>query len=370
MMARKYMRSSDALALGVFGCLLAFPFFGGDFYIQLITKIMILSIFAMSLNLLVGFTGLVSLGHATFYGLGAYALVFSSPQYDPANLWLTLPFSMLAASAAALIIGTFVLRTNGVYFIMVTLAFAQMVYYIFHDGKFSGGSDGVYIYAKPEMRLFGLDLLDLEKTFNFYLLALFAMAFCYGALRVMLHSLFGRTLLGIRTNERRMLSLGYATFRYKLVSFVIAGAFAGLSGYLSAAQFGFVNPSFLGWHQSAQALIMVILGGMGTLSGPILGTFALVLLQEFLSELTQRWLLLMGGVIILAVIKLPHGLAGGLTTLFSARKCTLRAWPRIQSVFSVLDFRHHAARLKFIGRILSQTLRKTAASMRKRTSAK
>lgn len=319
-MVRKYVRSPDALALAAFGCLLAFPFFGGDFYIQLVTKIMILSIFAMSLNLLVGFTGLVSLGHATFYGLGAYALVFSSPQYDPANFWLTLPFSMLAAGAAALLIGIFVVRTSGVYFIMVTLAFAQMVYYIFHDGKFSGGSDGVYIYVKPEMRIFGLELLDLEKTSQFYLLALVAMALCYGALRVMLHSLFGRALLGIRANERRMLSLGYATFRYKLVSFVIAGAFAGLSGYLSAAQYGFVNPSFLGWHQSAQALMMVILGGMGTLPGAILGTFAFVLLQEFLSELTRHWLLLMGGVIILAVITLPHGLAGGLTALFAARE--------------------------------------------------
>ncbi|MGD9868592.1 MAG: branched-chain amino acid ABC transporter permease [Hyphomicrobiales bacterium] len=323
MMVQKFVRSPDALALIAFGCLLMFPFFGGDFYIQLVTKIMILSIFAMSLNLLVGFTGLVSLGHATFYGLGAYALVFSSPQYDPPNFWLTLPVSMLAAGAAALIIGTFVLRTSGVYFIMVTLAFVQMVYYIFHDGKFSGGSDGVYIYAKPELRLFGFDLLNLEKTFNFYIMALVAMALCYGALRVMLHSLFGRTLLGIRTNERRMLSLGYATFRYKLVSFVIAGAFAGLSGYLSAAQFGFVNPSFLGWHQSAQVLMMVILGGMGTLPGAILGTFSLVLLQEFLSELTKHWLLLMGGIIILAVIKLPHGLAGGFTALFSTRERTL-----------------------------------------------
>lgn len=319
-MSGERSRGLNVLLLIALLGLIVFPMLGSTFYVQLFSKIMILSIFAMSLNLLVGYTGLISLGHAAFYGLAAYSLVFLSSQYDPANLWLTLPAAVLISAAAALIIGLFVLRTSGVYFIMVTLAFAQMLYYLFHDGEFSGGSDGIYIYFKPEAPIFGMKLFDLESNIHFYYFALVAMVLVYLLLRVVLNSLFGRTIVGIRTNEHRMRSLGYPTFRYKLASFVLAGALAGVSGYLSAAQFGFVNPSLLGWHQSGQVLMMVILGGMGTLFGPILGAFVLVLAQEFFSELTQHWMLLMGGFVILAVLVLPNGVGGALMTLFERRR--------------------------------------------------
>ena len=271
---------------------------------------MILGIFALSLNLLVGFTGLVSLGHAAFFGVAAYALVAFAPQYEAANLWWTLPAAVGVAAATALVIGFLVLRTSGIYFIMATLAFAQMLYRLFAEGGVIGGSDGVYIYAKPEAPIFGVKLFDLDRNLDFYYVALAALALVYLLLHVMLRSLFGRVLVGIRENEHRMRSLGFPTFRYKLAAFVIAGALAGLSGYLAAAQFGFVNPELLNWHRSGEVLMMVILGGMGTLFGPVLGAFGLVLAQELFSDLTRHWLLPMGLFIIFVVLALPDGLSG------------------------------------------------------------
>jgi branched-chain amino acid transport system permease protein len=188
---------------------------------------------------------------------------------------------------------------------MATLAFAQMLYAFVSESELFGGSDGVYVYMKPDAVL-----IDLEETRGFYWLVLGLMVASYLALRIVLASLFGQVVVGIRTNERRMRALGYPTFRYKLASFVIAGAFAGLAGYLAAAQFGFVNPELLGWHRSGDALMMVILGGMGSLYGPVFGAFVLVLLQELFSDLTKHWLLLMGGFVVAAVLLLPQGLSG------------------------------------------------------------
>lgn len=286
------------------------PLVVGTFYLQLLTKIMILAISAMSLDLLVGFAGLVSLGHAAFFGIGAYVLVAMSPQYDGASLWLTLPAAIAAASLAALAIGALVLRTTGVYFIMATLAFAQMLYSFFAESGAIGGADGVYIYVKPEAAIFGMKLVDLESATDFFYVALAAMMSGYLFLRIVLGSLFGRALVGIRDNEQRMRSLGYPTFRYKLAAFVISGGLAGLAGHLAAAQFGFVNPEILNWHRSAELLIFVVLGGMGTLIGPAMGTFVMVLLQDFIAGLTTHWLLPMGVFVIAAVMALPDGLAG------------------------------------------------------------
>jgi branched-chain amino acid transport system permease protein len=286
------------------------PLLVGTFYLQLLAKIMILAIAAMSLDLLVGFAGLVSLGHAAFFGIGAYALVAMSPQHAAANLWLTLPAAIAAASLAALAIGALTLRTTGVYFIMATLAFAQMLYSFFAESGIVGGADGIYIYVKPEAAVFGVKAFDLEQTAGFFYLVLSAMVSAYLFLRILLGSLFGRALVGIRDNERRMRSLGYPTFRYKLAAFVISGGLAGLAGHLAAAQFGFVNPEILNWHRSAELLIFVVLGGMGTLIGPAIGTFVMVLLQDFIAGLTTHWLLPMGVFVIAAVIALPDGLAG------------------------------------------------------------
>jgi branched-chain amino acid transport system permease protein len=291
--------------LGAALALALFPLVGSTFYLQLVTKIMIMAIFAMSLDLLVGYTGLVSLGHAAYFGLGAYTLWALSPQYEASPIWLSLPAAILAAGIAALVIGVFVLRTSGIYFIMATLAFAQMLYSFVSESDLFGGSDGVYVYMKPDALL-----IDLEETKQFYWFVLAVLVGTYLFLRTLLNSLFGQVIVGIRTNERRMRALGYPVFRYKLASFVVAGALAGLAGYLAAAQFGFVNPELLGWHRSGDALMMVILGGMGSLFGPVVGAFVLVLLQELFSDLTKHWLLLMGAFVVAAVLLLPNGISG------------------------------------------------------------
>ena len=287
-----------------------FPLVGGAFYLQLLGKIMLMAIFAMSLDLLVGFTGLVSLGHAAFFGIGAYALYLLSPEYDAADFWVSAPIAVGAAALAALAIGVLVLRTSGVYFIMATLAFAQMFFYFATGSKLLGGSDGVSINVRPDAAILGWTPFDLGNRVQFYYVALAAMLATYLLLRMVLRSLFGHAIQGIRASEQRMRALGYPVFRYKLAAFAIAGALAGLAGYLSAAQYGSVNPEFFGWQMSGTVLMMAILGGIGTLYGPILGAFALTLVQELFGELTKHWLLPMGIFIILAVLLLPQGIGG------------------------------------------------------------
>jgi len=300
----------------MFGLLALFPFAESTFYTQLLTKIMIMAIFAMSLDLLVGYTGLVSFGHAAYFGLAGYALVLMSPQYESVSLWWSLPAAMSVCALFALITGMLVLRTRGIYFIMVTLAFAQMVFFVFHDTKFGGGSDGIFIYAKPTLVIGGFELLNLEKLNHLFYLVLIFMAAVYFLLRRVLASTFGRALLGIKENEHRMSALGFPTFRYKLASYVLSGALGGLAGYLAAIQYGFVNPEILSWHHSGTVLMMVIMGGMGTLYGPMVGAFAFVLLQELLSDqsllgqVAKHWQLAMGIFVILVALYLPRGLAG------------------------------------------------------------
>ena len=313
------------LVLGLFA-LAAFPFVGSDFYVQMVTRMMILAIFAMSLDLLQGVSGLVSLGHAAYFGLAGYALAFLMPQNEAASVWLTLPLSMLAAGLAALIIGFFVVRTHGIYFIMVTMAFAQMVFFLFFDNKVLGGSDGLYINFRPTVNLGGWTLLDLDNKKTLYLVTLGAMLLVYGFLRRLLWSPFGRALAGIRVNEHRMRALGFATFGYKLAAFSLAGALAGLAGYLWGVQTGYMNPELMGFHMSAHAIMMVILGGMGNFAGAIVGAFGFELVLHLFKDLPQvgsfqlgkHWQLWMGSFIVLVVIFAPRGLLG-LAGRFSRR---------------------------------------------------
>jgi len=309
-------RLANFLPLLVVGLLALFPLVDSVFYMQLLTKVLIMAIFAMSLDLLVGYTGLVSFGHAAYFGLAGYALALMGPKYEAASLWWSLPAAMGACALFALFTGTLVLRTRGIFFIMVTLAFAQMLFFIFHDTKIGGGSDGIYIYMKPEMKLGDFVLANLEKLEHFYWLVLALAAAAYLLLRRVLGSTFGRALVGIKVNEHRMRALGFPVFRYQLASFVLSGALAGMAGYLAAVQYGFVNPEILSWHQSGAVLMMVILGGMGTLYGPVIGAFAFVLLQEVLSNQAwfgpwaKHWQLAMGVFIMLVALYLPQGLAG------------------------------------------------------------
>ncbi len=295
--------------LAALAALAAFPLIGDKFYLQLVTKILIMAMFAMSLDLLVGYTGLVSLGHALPFGLGAYALMLLTPESQAAGFWMSLGASLAVAGIASLLIGFLVLRTSGIYFIMVTLAFGQMAYYYVHDSRYLGGSDGKYIYLRPVLEIFGWQPFDLENHAHFYYFALALTAFVYATLRVLLASPFGRVIGGIKENEHRMRVLGFATFRYKLVCFVLAGMLAGLAGWLAAAHDGLVNPEMLSWHQSGQLLMMVILGGMGTPSGPLLGAAALKLLELGFQGWTKHWQLLLGLFIVLSVLFIPRGLA-------------------------------------------------------------
>jgi branched-chain amino acid transport system permease protein len=305
------------VAILIVAALVLLPFVAEKFTVQFATRILIMAMFAMSLNLLVGHAGLVSLGHAAYFGIAGYGLALSSQQSQAANFWTSLPLVMVAAGALALVIGALVLRTGGIYFIMATLAFAQMLYFLLHDTSLAGGSDGMYIYARPDASLFGWHPFDLERFGDFYfvVLAMFVIVFGFiGALRA---SLFGRVIAGIRVNEQRMRSLGFATFRYKLACFVLAGMLAGLAGYLAAVQFGVVNPDMLGWQLSGAVLMMVILGGMGTLAGPVIGAAAMLLLELGLQSLPalgdfnpgKHWQLPMGIVIVLVALFLPEGIA-------------------------------------------------------------
>ena len=301
-----------ALAL-CFVALVAFPFVGTDFYVSMVARMMILAIFAMSLDLLQGVTGLVSLGHAAYFGIAGYALAFIMPQDAPASLWWTLPVAVAASAAAALVIGFFVVRTHGIYFIMVTMAFAQMVFYLFFDNKALGGSDGIYINFKPDAGLF-----DLEDKRVFYYFTLAALLLVYLFLRRLLFSPFGRALAGIRVNEHRMRAMGFGTFGYKLAAFTLAGALAGLAGYLWGAQTGYVNPELMGFHMSAHAIMMVILGGMGNFAGAIIGAFAFEMLLHEAKDLPtigsfnagKHWQLWMGLFIVAIVAFAPRGLLG------------------------------------------------------------
>jgi branched-chain amino acid transport system permease protein len=303
------LKRKEIAVLAALALLALFPFAGATFYMELVSKVMILAIFALSLDLLVGYTGLVSFGHAAYFGVGAYTLGLLAPKYEAANLWLTLPAAIVLAGLAALAVGALVVRVKGIYFIMVTLAFAQMFYFVFHDTKFGRGSDGISMNFKPVAAIGGFTPFDLANATHVYYFVFAAMLLVFIFLRVLLRSAFGRALQGIRSNEQRMRSLGFPVYRYKLASFVIAGALAGLAGYLSAMQFGFVNPELLSWHQSGNVLLMLILGGLGSLYGAVVGAFVFVALQEVFSSVTTHWQLLLGGTIILLVIFLPGGLA-------------------------------------------------------------
>jgi branched-chain amino acid transport system permease protein len=296
--------------------LAAFPWLGGKFYVDLAMTVMILAIFALSLELLVGRTGLVSFGHAAFFGVGAYATVLLSSQGAAASLLWLLPAAMACAALVAALVGALSLRTRGIYFIMVTLAFAQMAYYVFHDTKLGGGSDGIYLYVKPVIALGSAVVLDLDGSLPFYYFTLACLAAVFAFLVVLSRSPYGHALAGIRANEQRMRAAGFPTYPYKLAAFVLAGALAGLAGFLYAVKDGFVNPEILAWHQSGSVLLMVILGGIGSWRGAVVGAFAFVLLKElFQSEalfgaFARHWQLLLGLTIIAAVALMPNGLVG------------------------------------------------------------
>ncbi len=304
-------RSKWLFTLVAFALLALYPSVGGQFGVDLVTKTMIYAIFALSLELLVGGAGLVCFGHAAFFGIGAYAAVLLSPKDGAANLFVLLPLCVAAAALYALAVGALSLRTKGVYFIMVTLAFAQMAYYVVHDTPLGGGTDGIYLTAKP-----ALGVLDFDKALPMYVFTLICLMLVFGFLALLGRSRFGRALAGVRVNEQRMRATGFATYPYKLAAFVVSGGIAGLAGFLFAMKDGFVNPELLAWHLSGAVLIMIILGGLGHLRGALIGAFAFAMLQEFFKSeaifgaFAKHWHLGLGLTIIATVALLPKGLVG------------------------------------------------------------
>ncbi|MCC5858098.1 MAG: branched-chain amino acid ABC transporter permease [Ectothiorhodospiraceae bacterium] len=293
-------------------------FFFGDryeYYLQKLTFMMLLAILALSLDWLVGITGMVSIAQAAFFGVAGYTLVMLTPEFAAANVWVVLPAALVMAALAALVIGLLVIRTHGIFFIMATIAFSQMLYYLFHDAPFFGGSDGIYMFFRPEVSIGGVQLLNLEDRQTRFFIALVSLVAIYLLLRVMLRAPFGRVLRGIKENETRMRALGYNPLFYKLAAFVIAGTIAGYAGFLYTVQDAFVDPSAVSWTLSAHALVMVILGGLGTLFGPVLGAFAFEWLHYGFSNVTRHWELPLGIVVILMVLLLPRGIAGLLLDL-------------------------------------------------------
>jgi branched-chain amino acid transport system permease protein len=301
-----------AIGLGIGAIVLALlPLMVRPYYVELTTTALVAAMLALSLQLLVGCTGLVSLGHGAFYGLAAYAVYLITPENAGLSIAITLPVAVLSAGAAALIVGALSLRTRGFFFLMVTLAFGQMIFFAFHDTKLGGGTDGAYL-VRPSLSLFGAELAFTrrQRPFALYYVALIQLVAMYLFLVFLLRSLFGRVLEGIRVNEHRMVALGFNTYRYKLAAFVIAGALAGVAGHMWAMHRGFVNPELIGWHRSAEALLMILLGGLTTLHGPILGALAYTGLGEVAQLVTERKLLVEGLVILFVVLVLPKGLSG------------------------------------------------------------
>lgn len=295
--------------------LAAYPLVGDEFYQELVVRLMILGIFAMSLDLLIGFTGLVSFGHAAFFGLSGYLLAVVTPEAEPVSIWIALLVCLGGSAIAGLIVGWFSVRTSGIYFIMITLAFAQMFYYFFNENQALGGSDGTFLNFKPDVSIFGVQLLDLNDPNVFYYVVMVCMIASYWFLSTILHAPFGQVVRGIHANEGRTRALGYNTQTYKLVSFMIASVVAGFAGFLEATHTGIMSPGHLHWHESGMAMMTVILGGMGTLYGAVIGAFVIGFLQDWFQDFPIEWMgdhwhMMMGIFVIAVVLFLPHGMAG------------------------------------------------------------
>jgi len=288
------------------------------FLVSLASNMLIYGLAAASLDLILGFGGMVSFGHAAFFGVGGYTVgILFAHGFEGSNFLglipgndnalIVWPVAMLVSGFLALVIGAVSLRTGGVYFIMITLAFAQMLYYFFVSLETYGGDDGLSIYGHS--RLAGLDLSD-DTTFYYVCLALLLLFLWLG--RRLVASRFGMVIVGIRENERRMSALGFPVYRYKLACFAIAGAVAGLAGALVANQTEFVSPSLMEWTKSGEIMVMAIMGGMGTLIGPVFGAAAFLLLEFVLSDWTEHWMIVLGPLLILIVLFAKRGIYGWL----------------------------------------------------------
>ena len=278
---------------------------GQPFYIDLVRRIMILAIAAISLNLILGYGGLVSFGHAAYLGVGSYAVGIMA-FYGITNGWAQWGAAIGASALVAAAIGAVSIRTSGVYFIMITLAFTQMLYYLSISIAEYGGDDGMRLKAKSVFP----GLVDLRDPVAFYYLVLVLMLLMTFLVYRIVNSRFGLVLRAAKSNEARSRAIGFSPYPYRLAAFVIAGAICGLAGALYANHTNYIAPTILTWQQSGDLMFMVILGGMASTAGPVLGAFALVIVEEILKAFTEYWQVWLGPLLVLSVIFFKRGLAG------------------------------------------------------------
>jgi branched-chain amino acid transport system permease protein len=303
------LNSRNAIAVLIVVGLLLLPLFsqaaGNIFVLTLFTRIVIFALAAVSLNLIMGYGGMMSFGHAAYLGIGGYAVGILAAE-GVGSGFVQWPVALGCSALFALVIGALSLRTRGVYFIMITLAFAQMAYYVASGLSRYGGDDGLTIYKRSD---FG-GLINLSSRVQFYYLCLGCL---FGGIYLVwriVNSRFGMVVQGLRSNEQRMQAIGFPVNRYRLICFVIAGTLCGLSGALLANNTDFISPAVMYWTRSGDLMVMVILGGMGSLFGPVLGAIVYLVLEEFLSQVTEYWALIMGPLLLLIVLFGRGGIMG------------------------------------------------------------
>ena len=298
-----------ALGIALLVALILLPLYveatGSRFLLTLFTRIVILAIAAVSLNLILGYGGMMSFGHAAYLGIGGYAVGILSFEGVPSG-FVQWPVALVVSALFALVIGALSLRTRGVYFIMITLAFAQMTYYIVAGLARYGGDDGLTLQKRSQF----IAPVNLSNKVQFYYICLALLCASIYLVWRIVNSRFGLAVQGTRSNDTRMRAIGFPTYRYKLTCFVIAGTLCGLAGALIANHTDFVSPAMMYWTRSGDLIIMVVLGGMGSLFGPVFGTVALLVLEETLSGITEYWQIILGPLLLLVVLFARGGIDG------------------------------------------------------------
>ena len=301
-------RRAIILAIGLLLLALVPPVAGllnQPFYLDLLRRMMIFAIAAVSLNLILGYGGMVSFGHAAYLGIGAYAVGILA-HYGVTNGYLQWLVAIGASALVALVIGAISIRTSGIYFIMITLAFTQMLYYLGVSIEEYGGDDGMRLAARSQFP--GLFNIDDPTVFYYVVFAL--LVACLWVTGRIVNSRFGMVIRAAKSNDARTRSIGFSPYLYRLAAFVIAGAMCGLAGALLVNHTAYLTPEFMNWTRSGELMFMVIMGGMSTAAGPVLGAFALLLLEDVLSALTQHWQIILGPILVLVVLFARRGLAG------------------------------------------------------------
>jgi branched-chain amino acid transport system permease protein len=277
---------------------------GEPFALTFVSRVLVFALAAISLNLVLGYGGMVSFGHALYLGLGAYVVGIMA-QHEVSNGWLQLGVTVVACAAVGAVTGLISLRTTGIAFIMITLAFAQMFYYLFVSLKQYGGDDGLSIVARSDFGLF-----TLASPITLYYVALALVLAALVAMQRLVAARFGMVLRGCRINERRMKAMGFSTLRYKLTAYVLASVVSGIAGLLYANLTGFASPAYMAWTVSGELIVVVVLGGMGTVFGPLIGALVLLFSEEVLKAYSEHWQMILGPLIVLVVLTARRGVYG------------------------------------------------------------